>query len=569
MGGTGMKKKKLYPLLIIILLLLSSNFISYNKEEVISNNEDEKRLENLNVAISNYRRWSFLEYKYALSYYNISTFITKYSHYEPAKGRSEDVDIGNRRQLFVDHKFVMKKRNVELRVHQPLKTGETSIQSDPGRELGSCSVLEKDDIYHMWYTSSLNSLAYASSLDGIRWNRPFFNLTTSEDFPKPNNIVLGKGAGGVESGGHMVFLDPNASEGQVFQLVSGLNKAIAIFSSPDGIHWKHTRSNVVTYDTISGPHHLDSQNIIFWDTRIEKYVTYVRKNAPKDTEYGWSQGRSVARNESENLSYLGHVNDLPVVIEAGGREDIYTSGVIQYPWADEVYFAFPTLYYHYSNWQSEFEMETPTNAGVLDTRFAVSRDGINWNNFNWHTFIPLGMEGEFDSKRIYMGYGMVPSLNGREIYMYYMGTNETHGWNRDDRNNRILVAAGVEPRPMQRAISRVVLRRDGFVSIHAPYEGGDFTTPPLRFKGDQLVLNIENRSTGELQVEILNENKIPIPGYSLVDSDIIHSTNEINRVVTWNGGSSVKRLEGKIVYLHFVLRDTDLYALQFQDQPTL
>ena len=167
-----------------------------------------------------------------------------------------------------------------------------------------------------------------------------------------------------------------------------------------------------------------------------------------------------------------------------------------------------------------------------------------------------------------MGCGIVPSLNGREMYMYYWGLNSTHGWNRDDRNNRILIAANVEPRPKQTAvISRVVLRRDGFVSLHAPFEGGEFTTPYLRFRGNQLVLNIENASTGEVQVEIQDENGKPVPGFSLADSDLIHSANEINRPVTWNRVSALEKLSGKTIRLHFVLRDTDLYAFQFRDRP--
>ena len=488
---------------------------------------------------------------------------------------SQPLDIGNRRQLFVDTRFVQSDKNVKLIVHPPLKTGEISIPSDPLWDIGGYnSVLEKDGVYHMWYTTAASPpgqamIAYARSKDGIRWDRPPFNLTSDINVPKPNNVVIGRGAGDVKSGTHglMVFLDPNASEDQRFRLVSSpseFSPFLQLFSSPDGIHWKHTHRDVVTYDTTLKPHHLDTQNVIFWDTRLKKYVTYIRKNS---MEPGSQQGRSVGRGESSTLSSFGKATDLPFVMRAGGREDIYTNGVFPYPWADDVYFAFPALYYHYGNWQHEFAKEAPTNAGVADTRFAVSRDGISWNNFNWHTFVPLGMDGEFDSKRIYMVYGIVPALNGREMYMYYWGTNETHGWNRDDRNSRILTAAGVEPRPMQRAISRVVLRRDGFVSLHAPYEGGEFTTPPLRFSGNQLVLNIENASTGEVKVEIQDEKGKPVPGFSLADCNLIHTANEINRQVTWNGTSALEKLAGKTIRLHFVLRDTDLYAFQFRDRP--
>ena len=41
--------------------------------------------------------------------------------------------------------------------------------------------------------------------DGIHWEHPKLNLTTSDAVPKPNNIVLGHGAGGTNGGGGMVL----------------------------------------------------------------------------------------------------------------------------------------------------------------------------------------------------------------------------------------------------------------------------------------------------------------------------------------------------------------------------
>ena len=321
---------------------------------------------------------------------------------------AQPLEIGNRRQLFIDYKFIHNKDNVELRVHKPRKTGEVNIPSDHLWELGGYnSVLEKNGTYHMWYTSSCSppeeaTIAYAYSKDGIHWRRPSLNLTTDENTPKPNNVVIGRGAGEVKGGTHglMVFIDPNAPESERFRLIANPNEfsgLLQVFSSPDGIHWKHTHRDVVTYNTKDKPHHLDTQNVIFWDYRLEKYVAYIRRNAMEPGNY---QGRSVARDEAATIDGFNQAPDMPYVMQGTPKEDIYTNGVIQYPWADDAYFAFPTLYYHYGDWQSEFTDESPTNAGVTDARFAVSRDGITWNNFNWHTFVPPGMDGEFDSKRI-------------------------------------------------------------------------------------------------------------------------------------------------------------------------
>jgi hypothetical protein len=245
--------------------------------------------------------------------------------------------------------------------------------------------------------------------------------------------------------------------------------------------------------------------------------------------------------------------------------DTYTNGTLKYPWADDAYFMFPTDYYHYGSWHGEFRDEFPVNAGALDTRFAASRDGINWNRFDHRPFIGLGMKGEFDSARVYVVYGIVPAPNGRELYMYYLGTSETHGWGRDDKNNRLLTAAGLAPTGPS-ALSRVVLRRDGFVSVRAAYGGGEFTTPLLKFAGEQLLLNVDTAASGELRVEILDEHGQPIPGYALSDCDPVHTANDINRVVRWKRASAVGNLAGKLMRLRFVFRDTDLYAFQFAER---
>jgi len=150
-----------------------------------------------------------------------------------------------------------------------------------------------------------------------------------------------------------------------------------------------------------------------------------------------------------------------------------------------------------------------------------------------------------------------------------MGTNEPHGWDRDDRNNRLLIKAGVGPTPEQRRISRVILRRDGFVSLRAGKKGGEFTTPGLRFRGDQLVLNIDTSASGEALVELLDEHGQPIPGYTMADCDVIHSANQISHVVNWNGASDLTKLAGKTVRLRIRLVDTDLYAFQFQFRSNL
>ncbi len=517
----------------------------------------------------------------------------------PVAARADDrsppdgpLDVGDARQVFIDGRFLAESQNVELFVHQPRKTGEMTIKPEQPWEQGGIgpysSVVHDGETYHMWYHTMTSrqwhmdkyagSICYARSEDGIHWVKPPLGLVEFAG-SRENNIVLGQGAAGIKLGqdGGMVFIDPTAPEDQRFRMVARFGakveqgQAVHVFSSPDGIHWSLTHTAVVTARPQERGHHLDSQNVIFWDDRIGKYVAYVRKNrvAPG------SQGRTIARGESDHLGDFPAVQDMPIVFGADGNDlfhgktpvvDFYMSAAIKYPWAGDAYYMFPTAYYHYVHGAlREFTREVPTNAGPLDTQFAASRDGIHWQRFGRRPFVDLGMKGEFDWASARTIRGIVPDVDGREMFMYYRASDWLHGWDRDERNKRLLTAAGLGASQDIAVISRLVLRRDGFVSVRAAYTGGEFTTPLTKFKGDKLVLNVDTSATGIVQVGILDENGVPIDGYRVEHCDRIHTANEISRVVTWRGNSDVHELAGKPIRLRFVMNDSDLYAFQFRD----
>lgn len=503
------------------------------------------------------------------------------------------VSIGGRRQVFVDGRFIQKSRGIELVVHPPKKTGEMVIKCEhPWEErLGQYhSVLYDGGVYRMWYTVygkaekgelPVRSIAYARSDDGIHWRKPALGLVEVYG-RKDNNIVLGHGFGGVKGATHgcMVFLDPHAPKDERFRLVSNpkeFGKFLQLFSSSDGIHWRLTHRDVLKYR--GERHHLDSQNVIFRDERIGKYVAYFRRNL---RPLG-SQGRSVARAESSELSKFGDVEDSRVVLGFDEKDpeiydpvnkmriqavDFYTNGTVKYPWAEDAYYMFPAEYFHYGTFLKDFRKGQPVNAGTLDVRFAASRDGVGWKRYDRRVFVDLGMKGEWDCRSIYMAYGLVPARNEKEMYMYYYGSNTLHGWDREDqhrdRNKRLLKRAGGAPEVEIHGLGRLSIRRDGFISARAGYAGGEFSTPLLVFEGDELVLNVDTSAVGVVSVELLDATGKALAGYSLDDCDQIHTANEISRVVKWNGESNTRKLAGRTVRVRFVIRDADLYAFQFR-----
>ena len=60
------------------------------------------------------------------------------------------------------------------------------------------------------------------------------------------------------------------------------------------------------------------------------------------------------------------------------------------------------------------------------------------------------------------------------------------------------------------------------------------------------------------------ESSKPIDGYALKDAPEIYG-DAIAEAVRWKGGNNVGKLAGMPVRLRFVMKDADLYAIQFTD----
>jgi len=91
---------------------------------------------------------------------------------------------------------------------------------------------------------------------------------------------------------------------------------------------------------------------------------------------------------------------------------------------------------------------------------------------------------------------------------------------------------------------------------------GQFTTPPLTFSGNRLVLNANTGAAGTCKVEILDAKGNPLDGHSLDDCDEIGG-NFIEKTVTWKGKAAVKSPDDRPVRLRFVMRAGKLFSFRF------
>ncbi len=110
-------------------------------------------------------------------------------------------------------------------------------------------------------------------------------------------------------------------------------------------------------------------------------------------------------------------------------------------------------------------------------------------------------------------------------------------------------------------LERLTMRLDGFISVNAPYTGGEMVTKPFTFAGNELEINYAAGASGSIWVEIQDASGKVIEGYKLDDCEEIIG-DEIERTVRWENGSTVSKLAGKPIRLRFVMKVADLYSIK-------
>ena len=489
---------------------------------------------------------------------------------------AEPIDIGSRRELFVDRALIEQlDGNAELRLHPPTPR-EIAIAFDKpweGNASGYPTVIQDGEVYRMYYRghryildppplrqAQSEVVCYAESRDGVKWVKPNLGLfdwppTMNNTGTKENNILW---RGGQETHNFAPFQDTNPAcpPDQRFKAVGGTDtsKGLLTFKSADGVHWsKLSDGPVVTTGAF------DSHNTVFWDHDRRRYAMYVRY---------FSEG------EFKGLRSIGvsHSTDFQKWSEPVGLtypqsppQQMYTNQVAPYYRAPQVLFGFPTRFVsrpltpHAERLEpvktrAQFEASIRssgayTGAEVTDGLFMTSRDGVAFQRWD-EAFLRPGpqAEGRWIYGDNYQSYGLFetkaesPGLPN-EISMHF---NEG-AW-RDEMHR----------------LRRYTIRLDGFVSLQAPLAGGELTTKPLKFVGRRLSLNYATSAAGHVRIELQDATGKPLPGFTLADADELYG-DSVNQTVTWKTQADVSQLVGQAVRVRFLLRDADLFAFQFGD----
>jgi hypothetical protein len=456
-------------------------------------------------------------------------------------------DIGSRLELFLDDYLIDRLQGARLKLHKPRSKGVVLRFDEPweGEFSGFPRIVDDSGTYRMYYRGLppwkkgeplVESTCVAVSRDGIHWEKPDVGRIELLGSTRNNAVFPGSG--------FAPFLDtrPGVPHSERLKALKGpprLETGIGVgaYVSSDGIRWEKM------HDAYPG----ERLGSVFWSAVEDRYVQYVRS----DDESSDELIRTVSRSTSSDFTTWGEF----AVMDFGSNpptveEQLYTIGVRPYVRAPHIYLALAARFVPHRRSLTDEQCgklgRHPLGGGcssIADTVLLGIR-ASDPNRARWtfsEAFVRPGLEpSSWSARTNYPGEGFI-ATSEEEISFY---VQRDYGFKTN-------------------GLERFVVRTDGFASVRAPYGGGEFLTRPLRFSGNELVLNYATSAAGGIRVEVQDRKGEPVPGRSLNDCPEIIG-DEIERVVRWQEGSDLGRLQGTVVRLRFVMKDADLFSIRFR-----
>ena len=497
--------------------------------------------------------------------------------------QSKDVlDIGSRRELFVDDYLIDTMQGVQQVLQKPVRR-EVVMNYDRPWEGNTCiypTVFQDGDIYRMYYRASNYDednppttafqnrkprlICYAQSTDGIHWTRPMLGMT-EVDGSTQNNVVWPPtdqlmADGSINgSSSFMAFKDENPAclakeryKGTArFHTPDKSGRRIqglALLVSPDGIHWSVKKHQVI----IDGE--FDALNRLFWDSFRQQYVAFYR-----DAAYGFPGGGYRGKDGYRAIKTAvspDALNWTPgTLLDYGDAppQELYDPAILAYHRAPHIFVGFPLRYVTGRGKLGSTHRVGKLWSQLSDVLLMTSRDGYQWRQWR-EAFLRPGPQ--CGNPEHYRWGGHVNNMASGSIL-------ETKSDTPGAPNELSIYSIEGYYSGKSSQLRRFTLRLDGFVALHASADEGQMVTRPFIFKGSRLSMNFSTSAAGSVRVEIQDARGQPLAGFTLAQSPEMYG-DEIDRVVTWKGGSDVGSLAGKPVRLRFVMKDADLYSIRFQ-----
>lgn len=473
------------------------------------------------------------------------TVMCGYTGAEPSKDEKV-INIGNRREIFVDSYLLDTLKGVQLTAHVPRDEGSV-LQFDKNWESSTPAYITilhdgAGDIYRLYYRGGherdngkrQENTCYAESKDGIHWERPSLGIVDVKG-SKANNVILEEVP---FTHNFSPFIDkkPGVPAEQRFKAFAGTDRTgLFPYVSADGIHWKKITDKPVITDGL-----LDSQNVAFWSESEQVYVCYFRS---------WTGGgeggyRSISRATSKD--FINWSKGVEMTYGNAPFEHLYTQQTSPYFRAPHVYIAIGSRFVPHRQILSTEQLERlkvdpSQHKGLSEPFLMSSRGGNTYDRTFMEAFIPPAMgQNHWSARTNYPSLNVVPTEEGRMSLYVNQDYAQPTGH-----------------------LRRYSMRVDGFSSLKGTYQGGYVVTKPIIFKGQELEINFSTSAVGEIRIGLEDEHGKVISGYSMVDCQQIIG-NELSRIVNWGDNSDLSKLAGKPIRLRVYLADAHLYSIRFK-----
>ncbi len=471
------------------------------------------------------------------------------------------------RQLFVDDGMILAKRGLTRVVHPAKKLDHPVLEAEmPWEVIETDGIKDKrvniygtvlhDDAtggFRMWYADP-GSVLYATSKDGIHWERPLLKITGEtnatnlklhspsiiedkfETDPQKRYKAVGNASKGEDAAKLQRLKDK-------FELVDWYrDKTHRLYyaaHSPDGLRWTVDPEPILLgCDTITlSQDPVTGEYLAFHKRQGDPRVVGIRQvflSVSKDMTH-WSEPQPVmVADELDNKAARK--------LKGGTYSEFYNLSAFAYA-GQWLGFATPFRRVEppsalFGN--DEVNGHKRSATGILDVQLVHSRDGRHWHRCSDRSpVVPLGPHA-YDAGSIF-GLCNSPVIVGDEMWMYYTAVTTPHG--------------GVAPEKSQ-SIARAAWRLDGLASLQAKEKTGTVETHTFIPAGKSLFVNADVKG-GKLSVEVLDAAGNVMAGYDK-ESSTIEKQDGVKLQIQWQGKKSLPAVAA--MRLRFHLENGDLYS---------
>ncbi len=489
--------------------------------------------------------------------------------FTPARvGTPGIIDVGNRKQLFLDDLLLHEHSRIskfvwrpEKHVNNPILVADRPWELEspdalPGIQLDAQSSLydPDDQLFKLWYLPRVfknnhQGWCYAISRDGYHWEKP--ELGIYEYNGSKRNNILAAFDRRIDLTINNVIKDPHETDPKkrfkaFGELENGQpanrNGGVAVAFSPDGVHWELYSGNPVIRH---GTNLADAPTLFGWDERKNKYVAYPRPGHPLAREINGvgihRHIRTIGYAESDDFI---HWTPTQVMLAPDDEDRVdFQYGQFVASRCGDFYVGLLMVHQtHEQTW------------GVY---LLSSRDNYHWNWIDRHTpFMVRGEIGTYDA-----GYQDMsgPITHAGKHWLFYGAFSGAHGEVNRLGRGRVSIALATLP-------------EDRWLGLLAGPDQATIVTRPMIFSGSKLVIDIDasnpqDRGTTrrsfdecELKAALLDQSGGTIDGFSLDKSTALLESGK--QEMAWDG-RSLGELANQPVRLRLAMRNCALYSIQF------